>query len=41
MSRERIRLTARGELVFGSLAGVVAIFTIVMFFAVLGDALGI
>ena len=41
MSRERIRLTARGELVFGSLAGVLALFTIVISFAVLGDFLGI
>lgn len=37
----RIRLTRRGELVFGSIAGVVALFTIVIFFAVLGDYLGI
>lgn len=40
-TRRPIRLTARGELVFGSLAGLVAIFTIVIFFAVLGDFLGI
>lgn len=41
MSQQRIRLTRRGELVFGSLAGAAAIFTIVIFFAVLGDYLGI
>jgi len=40
MSR-RIRLTRRGELVFGSLAGVAYLFTVVIFFAVLGDFLGI
>ena len=40
MSR-RIRLTRRGELVFGSLSGLAAIFTMVIFFAVLGDFLGI
>lgn len=37
----RIRLTRRGELVFGSLAGLVALFTLPIFFAVLGDFLGI
>lgn len=37
----RIRLTRRGELVFGSLAGLAYIGTIVVFFAVLGDFLGI
>jgi len=40
MSR-RIRLTRRGELVFGSLAGIAYLFTIVIFFAVLGDVMGI
>lgn len=40
MSR-RIRLTARGELVFGSLAGAAAIFAMVVGFAVVGDFLGI
>ena len=40
MSR-RIRLTRRGELVFGSLAGAVYVFTVVIFFAALGDFLGI
>lgn len=37
----RIRLTRRGELVFGSLAGITAIFAMVIGFAVLGDFLGI
>ena len=41
MNRQRIRLTPPGELVFGSLAGVAALFTLVISFAVLGDALGI
>lgn len=40
-TRKPIRLTPRGELVFGSLAGLVAVFTIVIFFAALGDYLGI
>lgn len=40
MSR-RIRLTRRGELVFGSLAAMAYLFTLVIFFAVLGDFLGI
>jgi len=37
----RIHLTARGELVFGTLAGAAFVFTIVMFTAALGDFLGI
>jgi len=41
MSGQRIRLTRRGELVFGSLAGAAYIAGVVMFFAVLGDFLGI
>lgn len=38
---ERIHLTARGEAVFGTLAGIAFVFSIVIFFAVLGDFLGI
>lgn len=37
----RIRLTARGELVFGSLAGAVVVFMFPVMFAILGDFLGI
>ena len=40
MSR-RIRLTRRGGLVFGSLSAMAHLFTLVIFFAVLGDFLGI
>jgi len=39
--RQPIRLTPRGELVFGSLAGVAALFSMVIGFAALGDFLGI
>lgn len=39
--RQPIRLTARGELVFGALSGCAFIGTIVLFFAALGDVLGI
>ena len=39
--RQPIRLTARGELVFGTLAGIGFLFTLVIFCAVLGDFLGI
>ena len=38
---KRIHLTARGELVFGSLAGLAFLSSIVIFFAALGDFLGI
>ncbi|TQJ60519.1 hypothetical protein FBY30_2787 [Arthrobacter sp. SLBN-83] len=41
MSRQRIRLTARGEAVFGTLAGVAFLFTLVIFWAAVGDLLGI
>jgi len=41
MSGQRIRLTRRGELVLGSLAGVAALFSMVIGFAILGDFLGI
>jgi hypothetical protein len=40
-TRRPIRLTARGELVFGTLAGIVFLFTLVIFWAALGDSLGI
>ncbi|WP_364402547.1 hypothetical protein [Pseudarthrobacter sp. LMD1-1-1.1] len=39
--RQPIRLTARGEIVFGSLAGIAFLFSLVLFFAVLGDFFGI
>lgn len=39
--RHAIRLTARGELVLGTLAGIAFLFTITIFFAVLGDFFGI
>ena len=41
MSRRPIRLTQRGEMVFGTMAGIAFLFSLVMFFAVLGDFLGI
>ncbi|MFS0716861.1 hypothetical protein ABC337_15395 [Arthrobacter sp. 1P04PC] len=37
----RIHLTERGEAVFGSLAGIAFISSTVIFFAALGDLLGI
>ncbi|QFG09595.1 hypothetical protein HYQ00_gp51 [Arthrobacter phage TripleJ] len=39
--RQPIRLTERGEIVLGTLAGLAFLFTITIFFAVLGDFLGI
>jgi hypothetical protein len=39
--RQPVRLTERGEFVLGTLAGVAFLFTIICFFAVLGDFLGI
>lgn len=41
MTRQPIRLTERGELVLGTLAGIAFLTTITVFFAALGDALGI
>lgn len=41
MTRQRIRLTARGELVFGSLAGAAIVLTFIVGCAVVGDFLGI
>ena len=41
MSRQPIRLTARGELVLGTLAGLAFLLTITVLFAALGDLLGI
>jgi hypothetical protein len=40
-TRRPLRLTTRGELVLGTAAGIAFLFTLVVFFAVLGDFLGI
>lgn len=41
MSRQKIRLTEAGELVLGTIAGIAFLLTITIFFAFLGDVLGI